>query len=352
MVHRPSICTVSLGRCYAGHSLPHKLDMARKYSFEGIELFFEDLLDIANSMPGGATPTNQIAAAQEIRQLCYTRKLELICLQPFMNYEGLVDRDAHAQRLSDMGLWVKLAHALGTDLILLPSSFLPVNQVTNDMDVIVRDMIELADIGLHQTPVIRFAYEALCWGSRVDTWEASWDVIRRVNRSNFGLCLDTFNILGRIYADPAAASGTTPGAHETTSTSIRRLLAQVDVRKVFLVQMADAERLAQPLDQHHPLYSAEQPARMSWSRNARLFYGESEYGAYLPVKEVLQAIIKGLGFQGWLSFEVFNRKLADTDRSIPEELARRAAQSWAKLKQDLPLLQADKYPRERRHATL
>lgn len=351
MVYGPSICTVSLGRCSAGHSLPFKLDLARKYGFEGIELFFDDLLYIAKSKPGGATPSNQIIAAQEIRQLCNARKLELICLQPFMNYEGLVDRDMRSRRLNDIKHWVELAHALGTDLILIPSSFLSSRQVTDDMEIIVNDLIDVAEIGLRRTPVIRFAYEALCWGTQINTWEASWDVVNRVNRSNFGLCLDTFNILGRIYADPGTASGTASDAYNATMKSVRRLQAHINVHKVLLVQVADAERLAQPLDQHHAFYNEEQPARMSWSRNARLFYGEYGYGAYLPVKGILQAIIDDLGFQGWLSFEVFNRQLADENSTVPEEFAKRAARSWAKMKNDLQL-RVDRYPREEKCARL
>lgn len=351
MAQKPSICTMSLGRCFAGHSLEHKLDMARKYGFQAIELFYEDLMELTTAMPGGDTPGNQLAAAATIRQLCEDRGLTIICLQPFMHYEGLVDRKIHNQRLQDMQLWVRLAHALGIDLILLPSSNLPLAQITDNTDTIVNDMAEIADIGLAATPVIRFAYEALCWGTRVDTWEASWDVVRRVGRPNFGICLDTFNIAGRIYADPAAPSGRTPDCDEALAKSLSNLVSSVDPSKVFLLQVADAERLAQPLNSTHAFYDPKQPPRMSWSRNARLFYGESGHGGYLPVKPILNAVVHGLGYTGWLSFEVFNRALADTSRSVPETMARRAAQSWRRMASDLAL-RTDKTSFERTQAML
>ncbi|KAF7558755.1 hypothetical protein G7046_g5406 [Stylonectria norvegica] len=337
MAHKPSICTMSLGRCFAGHSLSHKLDMAQKYGFQGIEVFYEDLLDIAKSHRGGGTPENQISAAQTIRQLCSARNLTIICLQPFMHFGGHKNREEHSQNLLELQLWFRLCHTLGTDLVCFPSSFLPANQVTNDIDLIAADFIEAAEMGLHETPVIRFSFEALCWGTRVDTWEASWDVVRRVNRPNFGVCLDTYNILGQVYADPASPTGRTIDCEYATLRSVKRLLSEIDVRKVFLLQVADGERLSQPLDNTHPFYNSEQPARMSWSRNARLFYGEYQHGGYLPVKELLGAIIHGLGFEGWLSFEVFNRRLADTDDAVPEDMARRAAVSWQAMKKDLSL---------------
>ncbi|KAL7818534.1 xylose isomerase-like protein [Trichoderma gracile] len=337
MMYTPSICTVSLGRSSAGHSLEHKLDMAAKYGFQAVELFFEDLLDLAKTMPGGEPMSNQLTAAAIVRQLCDDRKLSILCLQPFMHYEGLVDRELHRRRLGEAKFWVRLAHILGTDLILLPSSFLSPSEVSLSMDVIVQDMVEIAEVGLGASPVVRFAYEALCWGTRVDTWEKSWEVVHRVDRPNFGLCLDTFNIAGRIYADPSVSSGRTENCDEAMEASLRGMVASVDIRKLFLVQMADAEKLSHPLNSNHPFYHSEQPSRMSWSRNARLFYGESHHGGYLPIKRILEVIIRDLGYQGWLSFEVFNRALLDRDERIPEIMARRAAQSWKLMERDLAL---------------
>jgi len=330
---------MSLGRSFAGHALPHKLEMAAHYDFKGIELFYEDLYDFSKTISSGSSPSDaeQLTAAAIISKTCSSLGLAIIALQPFMHYEGLISRSQHAKRIREMDLWLDIVHELGTDLILLPSSNLPADQITEDMGLIISDFREVADMGLQRTPQVRFAFEALCWGTRVSTWEESWDVVQRVARSNFGLCLDTFNIAGRIYADPKSSTGCLPDCNIAVSKSLKRLVSTVDVSSVFLVQVADGERLSRPLDETHPFYNVEQPARMSWSRNARLLYGEGQHGAYLPVQSIMSAIIHGLGFKGWLSFEVFNRRLTERDEHVPEEMAQRGAQSWSRMTKDLGL---------------
>lgn len=317
--------------------MEYKLDMAQKYGFRGIELFYEDLEYIAKAMPGQLSPANLLAAARQVRQWCDRRTLEIICLQPFMHFGGLLDREKQAKDLATMELWTELARALGTDLILFPSSFLPASELTDDISVLIKDFQDAADIGSRKTPPIRFAFEALCWGTRVRTWEDSWKIIAAVDRPNFGLCIDTFNMAGQLFADPAAAGGCTPHADAAVEYSMGRLMAQVDVAKVFLVQVADAERLAAPLGEGHVFYDAAQPARMSWSRNCRLFYGEEHMGGYLPVKRILQTVVHGLGYRGWMSFEVFHQRLTERDGTVPEYYAARASRSWAKLVRELSL---------------
>ncbi|OMP82026.1 3-dehydroshikimate dehydratase [Diplodia seriata] len=337
---RKAISTMSLGRAWV-HEMPAKLDQAALHGFRGIELFHEDLEYMARELPGGATPENQLAAASAIHELCAARGIEVLCLQPFMHYEGLRDRIEHAMRIEKMRLWLALAKALRTTVVAIPSTFLPRDQVSGDVDLIVADLREVADMGARETPPVSFAYEALAWGTHVDTWEKSWDIVRRVDRPNFGLCLDSFNIAGRIYADPAAATGTTEDAEQAVKASVARLLRDVDPKKVVYVQVVDAERLDKPLLPGHEFYNAEQPARMSWSRNCRLFYREEAHGAYLPVREICDAIFNGLGIQGWVSMELFNRCMADEHPDTPARLAKRAAESWTRLVEDLNLVDGD-----------
>jgi 4-hydroxyphenylpyruvate dioxygenase len=327
---------MSLGRCYAGHTLSHKLSMAAKHGLEGIELFYEDLVDHAG---GSASRTDLLTAAASVHDLCASLGLEIICLQPFMHYEGLRDRKRHAERIEEMKLWMELAHVLGTDIVQVPSSFLSRDQISSDTDLIVSDLREIADLGLQQTPVIRFAYESLCWGTYVDKWEVCWDIVQRVDRPNFGICLDSFNILGRIYADPTRESGCNQNADDKVRESIQRLVERIGPHKekIFFIQIVDAERLDKPLLPGHVFYNAEQPARMSWSRNCRLFYGENAHGAYLPVKDVTQAIFNEIGYGGWVSMELFNRVMERKDHGVVEELASRAATSWERLSQDMGL---------------
>ena len=337
MPHRLAIASMSLGRASV-HKLPNKLDQAAKHGFEGIELFFEDLEHLSRELYGGTTPENLIAAAKEVRKLCADRNLQIICLQPFMHYEGLKDRQEHAARIDQLRLWFKIAKALGTDVIQIPSSFLPKDVITADVDTIVQDLREVAEMGLRESPVIRFAYESLSWATHVDTWEQCWEIVSLVDCPNFGICLDTFNIAGRVYADPAAQSGKTFSADADIKASIERLGKTVDRKKVFFVQVVDAERLDYPLVKGHEYYNSDQLPRMSWSRNCRLFYGEQDRGGYLPVRELADAFLNSIGYEGWWSLELFNRVMADKDPTIPAQLASRGAISWQKLKKDLHIL--------------
>ena len=116
-----AISSMSLGRCYAGHSFAHKLDAAKRWGYQGIELFHEDLADIADSLypqsssGEGPSATSQMAAAKQIRQMCRSRGLEVVCLQPLSQYDGLLDRAEHERHIRKLTLWIELAHELGTD---------------------------------------------------------------------------------------------------------------------------------------------------------------------------------------------------------------------------------------------
>jgi 4-hydroxyphenylpyruvate dioxygenase len=76
---------------------------------------------------------------------------------------------------------------------------------------------------------------------------------------------------------------------------------------------------------------------MSWSRNCRLFYGEDAQGGYLPIKEISRVILKDLGYQGWVSFELFHKYLTSPSADVPEKMASRGAASWKRLVTDLAL---------------
>jgi len=72
-----------------------------------IELFFEDLLHIAKSLPGGPTPSNQLLAARQIRSLANSLNLEIMGIGPFCNCEGLLSPVAKAEKLEELKLWFK-----------------------------------------------------------------------------------------------------------------------------------------------------------------------------------------------------------------------------------------------------
>lgn len=221
-------------------------------------------------------------------------------------------------------------------MVVVPSTFLT-EGVTGDRDVLVADMREIADLAAQQRPVVRIAYEGLCWGTFVDTWQAAYEVVCGVDRANFGTCLDVFNICGREFADPAAEGGCMVGAERALEASLERMKDVMDVSKVFLVQVADGERMREPLVEGHAFHVKGQPSRMSWSRNARLFPGETEKDAYLPVLDVMRAITgrDGLRYDGWISTEIFSRTLVDPRPEMIEEHARRAEISWGWMEREL-----------------
>lgn len=329
MAYKYAIPTMSLGRAWH-HQLPHKLDTISREHFSGVEIFYEDLEYHAKALPGGISDSNLLLAASEIRKLCDERHLEIIALQPFMFYEGLTDKTEHAKRIEKLALWFQIVKKLGTVTIQIPSNFLA-EGITGDHDLLVSDMRELADLGSQQTPVVRFVYENLCWGKYVSHWEHAWDIVSAVDRPNFGICLDTFNIAGGVWADPSRPDGKVVNADEKLRESLKRMKERVDVNKVFYVQVVDAERLSDPIVPGHAYYIEDQDSRMGWSRNARVLPFEEP--GYLPWMDVLKAITEpdGLNFKGWISFELFSRTMSEADASVPSQHAKRMVTSKQKL---------------------
>jgi 4-hydroxyphenylpyruvate dioxygenase len=325
------------------HALPGKLAHASAAGYAGIELFHEDIVYHASSLfqkddITSVTAPERIAACEDIAALCLRLGLHIVCLQPFRNYEGLLDRDARAEKLSDLRTWITMAHVLGTDLIAIASSLLPASETTGDPAHLADDLAAVADLGAAANPPIRFSYEALCFGTQVRSWQQEWDLVKRANRPNLGLCLDTFNLAGWDYADPAMPGGVRPDGPERLRTSLSQLAREVPLDKIFYVQVVDAEQLRAPLVNSHTLYVPDQPSRMTWSRACRLFYGESARGAYMPIRDVMDTVLRGLAWRGWVSMELFNRSLEELSDSVPEEHARRGMDSWRRLVQDFPEL--------------
>jgi 4-hydroxyphenylpyruvate dioxygenase len=250
-----------------------------------------------------------------------------------MHYEGLKDRARHAERIEEMKLWFQLAHALRTSNIQIPASFLPKEEITNDINVVIGDLREVADLGAHEQPPLRFAFENLCWSTYFNTWEQVYDIVEKVDRPNFGICLDTFHIAGGVYGDPTSPTGRTPNADADLRESLARMIKTIDARKIVFVQIVDGEKMREPLVKGHAFHVDGQPPRMSWSRNARLFAFEES--GYLPVMDVLRAIVEGLGYKGWLSMELFSRTMSDPAATVPREHARRAAESWKKIEKEM-----------------
>ncbi|KAF7898720.1 hypothetical protein EAF00_005166 [Botryotinia globosa] len=291
---RPAISSMSLGRAWI-HSMPSKLSAASNHNILGLEVFYGDLEYLARTESNTETPSPEalLHAASTIKTLCDERNITIIGLQPFSFYEGLKDRNEHAEKIEKMKLWFKIVKILGTDLIQIPANFLPREKLTDDMDIIISDLQEVADMGAKEEPLVRFAYENLCWSTFFDTWEAGWDIVTRVDRENFGFVLDTFNIAARVYGDPASVDGKTENAGKA------------------LNEIVEAEKMQEPLVKGHAFWDDKQPAR--------------RVGVDMPVTRI---IVECLGYQGWVSMELFNRSMAEEGESVLDEYAKRAEDFW------------------------
>ncbi|EXJ73829.1 uncharacterized protein A1O5_03591 [Cladophialophora psammophila CBS 110553] len=326
---RPAIASLSLGDPNV-HDISTRLRAAAQNGFRGIEVIDTDVDAAAEKLPAGLTYENRLEAAKNIRRLCDELGLTVIVFQPFRQYEGLLDRKQHEAMIEKLRLWFDIVKILGSDMIQVPTSWLQEGTTGNE-EALLADFREMADMGLAERPVVRFAYEGVAWGRYIDTWEGTWEMAKKVDRPNFGLCRDTFHIAGRVWADPTAQTGRTDDADHALEASIERLITEIVVEKVFYVQAGDAEKLDPPLGESHPFYSADQPARMSWSRNARLFPYEEEKGGYLPIEPVIKAIVDELGYDGWVSMELFTHELSQPDAQLPSRYAGRASASWRKM---------------------
>lgn len=327
---QPAIATISLGAAHL-HSITAKIDAAAQNGQQALELFHDDLAEYAKGLrdqscgqsPGRSVRDYEIDAAHAVRDLCTQRGLKILALQPFRHYEGLRDPAKHALRLDELRHWVQLCKILGDDLfILIPSSFLDPSEITGERDRLVADLAHAADVAYP----VRVAYEALAWGTYINTWEDCWDIVVRANRPNLGICLDTFNIAARLWADPTSSSGRLPAhADDDLERSMAQLVREIPPQRVFMVQLADGEKV-------HPqtpfLHASSLPKLLAWSRNARLFPCEEERGGYLPIQQVTEACLDGLGYTGWVSMEVFSRTTQEDNPSVPYEHAARAKRSW------------------------
>ncbi|OAP61477.1 hypothetical protein AYL99_03680 [Fonsecaea erecta] len=358
--HKLAISTVSLG-WHASHTLGRKLAAAAEAGFQGVEIYITDL----DSYAAGAGIA-RVQAAEEIRRLCAQHHLGIVCLGSFNNFEGDPRRSLE-ERLHSAREWIAMARALGTDVIQVPSNEDP--DAVGDMDTIVAELQALADLGLHESsspslPAVRFAYEALGWGTHVADWEESLRVVDLVARPNFGLCLDSYHVLGRLWADPRSPSGRRPGgdaalrrslgtfrerfANPVPPSSSSQTQTQTQTHPLIYIQLSDAERLRPPILPGHEAYSPHKDGVHSWCRYGRLFPLERDRGAYLPVEDVARAWLLQLnnndnkdggggGIVGcWVSMEIFHRDM-ERQENGPEHWAQRGRRSWDELVKRLGL---------------
>ncbi|MCJ2032990.1 bifunctional sugar phosphate isomerase/epimerase/4-hydroxyphenylpyruvate dioxygenase family protein [Methylobacterium sp. J-068] len=239
-----SIATVSLSG-----SLPEKLAAIAAAGFEGVELFEADVLADTHK-------------PREIGRMIADHGLRCVTLQPFRDFEGLPEprRAAvfdRAERKFD------LAQELGTDLLMVCSS--TVADASGDHARIAADLHELGARARRRD--LRVAYEALAWGRHVNDHRDAWAIVRAADHPNAGLVLDSFHSLARGIPTES--------------------LLDIDPRRIFLVQMADAPTIQMDV--------------LQWSRHLRCMPGQGG----LALVEYVAALMH-IGYDDVLSLEIFN----------------------------------------------
>lgn len=319
------ITTASLGMDPA-HTLDLKIKAAAKHGYQGLEIIYPELA--LYSQTRGIPVTT---GAEQIRQLLKDNNLVAISLCPFDNYEG--SAKPLEERLKKATHWADVARKLGAEFIQIPSIF--EHGSNGREEVLISDLRALADVGAAAEPVIKIAYEPLSWGLYCSTWETALRYVQRVNRPNFGLCLDTFHEATKLWGNPLDPSGKYPDAEKDLATSLRRFVKECPVEKIFYVQLSDGELLTPHITECHPWFTEGEAPEFTWSKYARPFPLESEHGGFLPVAEIFKAWVVDKKFTGWVTMEIFDRRMANPTYK-PDDAAARGIESWERLGKAVP----------------
>lgn len=297
-----SMATVSIGTPTT--PISQKLSALSAAHFTGIELGFPDLLNCASSNLSRDIAENDyhslVQAAIFVRGLANAHGLRIMMLQPFANFEGWpMGSKERKEAFERAEGWISIMKACGTDMLQVGSTD---SEEIGGRDDAVRDLKELGEMLKEEG--FRLAYEPWCWATVNPTWKDCWEVVKEVNMENVGLCLDTFQIAGREYADPTTHSGIRKDASakdlsERLAASLDELVRTVPKEKIFLLQVSDAWLPKTPIKDE--VKDGLRP-RAQWSHDFRPLPFES---GYLPIKEVARKVLE-TGSRSWWSVEVFD----------------------------------------------
>lgn len=313
---------------HPSHSLDQKLYAAAEHGFKGVEIVYWDLerYSIARNI-------SMIEGATLIRQLCRDLNLTILSLCPFENFEGT--KSPLSERLAEAERWLTIARALGALHLQVPAQY--GKDVVTSESTIVFELQQLADLASSSKPIINIAYEPMSWSTCYSTWEDALRLNDKVNRSNFGLCLDSFHILSKLWGDPFSVSGIYPDGPQKLEQSLRRMAKELQLEKIAYIQLSDGEKFDPPFSDTHEWYLEGEDAQFTWSKWARPFPLETGLGGYMPVAEFVRTVLRelsGEGWKGWVSMETFDRRMRDEKFKV-EEGAKRAVISVQRLENEL-----------------
>jgi len=319
--------TASAGM-HPSHTLPLKLQAIADAGFKWTEVAMPDLEQYAESRfkgfqkldaSGSGDLDMLVEAAEEIHKRCLQLGLHVLTLMPFDKFEGYEDASKLDQNLQRARAWFKVMKALDCQMLQVGSSNDP--DITSDFDIMARDLQALAVEAASQNPPIRIAYEMWAWGTYVNSWEHVWEICKRVDMPNFGMCLDTFQISATHYASavalPSSLNNTVPPPQTTLASSLEALTSVLSehTSKIFYLQISDGA-LVDPSTLSKKAAEQGIHALYAWSNEYRplLFQGDG-LGGFLPVMNVISAVLR-TGWRGPWSYEVFyaeDQKKGDLD---------------------------------------
>jgi len=324
---------------HASHSLPKKLAAISKAGFTHVELAFPDLESYASQLnPGykslGRNGSGDLEVlcevARKVREMCEELGMGVLVVHPFSRFEGYTDPIKREESFERAKSWFKILKALNCQMLQVGSSDDPSS--SSDLGVIIQDLQDLADEAAKENPPIKIAYEMWAWGSHINTWEHTWEICKQVDKPNFGLCLDTFQISARLYVDPTSPPQLLPSADQNLENSLRKLTETIPPEKIFYFQISDGsnrvstDNLQKDANEQgiSPLYAWSNKWRplpfMDTSKEHHVGNPfASGYGGFLPILEIIRAVL-GTGWDGPWSYEVFYEKeMSLDDEGIPEK---------------------------------
>lgn len=266
---RTSIATV----CLSG-TLAEKLDAAAAAGFDGVEVFEPDFV----ASPHGPREVAKVAA---------DLGLSLDLYQPFRDLDH-VDEGRFARNLVRLERKFDVMDELGCEMLLVCSSPLPT--AVGDDARLVEQLALAADVAARRGK--RIAYEALAWGTHVNTYRHAAKLVAAVGNPILGNCLDSFHVLSR-GDDPSG-------------------IADLAADSIFFLQLADAPRMSMDI--------------LQWSRHHRCLPGQGNF----DLRSFIGAVVRS-GYAGPWSLEVFSDILRHADTARTARDAHRSLRYLAEL---------------------
>lgn len=247
---------ISIATTSMGGPLVKRLEAAARAGFYGVEFFWKDCYDSGIRM-------------REIGNIARDLGLHIETLQPIRGYEGDKGSVREASEAAAMRL-LEDALELGTNKVSICANE---KDGASDIDEAVEELREIADradaLGLS------LGYEALTWSNQIRDLAQAWEIVKRANRGNLGVVIDSFHI----------------GARENSPELIHTIPAD----KIAILQLSNLAI----------------EASGSWIEISRHFRSLPDVG-HFPVAEVLRSTLS-TGYRGPITIEIFNDEMRKSD---------------------------------------